>query len=110
MAIDGTLDEVADTPANALHFGRLTSGKSCSPFPQVRCLYLAEVGTHAIVDAVLAPCRVSEQRLALGVLRSVQPDMRLVCDRNFPSLDLSEASHLAGSRAGSRPGPDHLLS
>ncbi len=38
MAVDSTLDEVPDTPANALHFGRLTSGKSQSPFPQVRCL------------------------------------------------------------------------
>ena len=57
MAIESTLDEVADTPANTLHFGRLTSGKSASPFPQVRCLYLAEAGTHAIVDATLAPCR-----------------------------------------------------
>src|SRR5207244_4233590 len=27
MAIDGTLDEVADTPANAQYFGRMSSGK-----------------------------------------------------------------------------------
>jgi len=86
MAIDGTLDEVADTPANALHFGRLTTGKRASPFPQVRCLYLAEAGTHAIVDAVLAPCRVSEQRLAPTLLRSLEPDMLVLCDRNFPSI------------------------
>jgi hypothetical protein len=91
MAIDSTLDEVADTPANALHFGRLTTGKSRSPFPQVRCLYLAEVGTHAIVDAVLAPCHVSEQRLAPTVLRSVQPDMLVLCDRNFPGIDFLAA-------------------
>jgi len=38
MALDGTLDEVPDSPANATHFGRLTQGKSRSPFPQVRCL------------------------------------------------------------------------
>jgi hypothetical protein len=38
MAVDSTLDEVPETPANMLHFGRLTSGKSQSPFPQVRCL------------------------------------------------------------------------
>jgi hypothetical protein len=86
MAIDSTLDEVADTPANALHFGRLTSGKSASPFPQVRCLYLAEAGTHAIVDATLAPCRVSEQRLAPTLLRSLEPGMLVMCDRNFPSI------------------------
>src|SRR5712692_5229790 len=76
MAIDGTLDEVADTPANALYFGRMSSGKHQSPFPQVRCVYLAEVGTHAIVDAVFAPCRVAEQRLApLLLSRAVQPGM-----------------------------------
>ena len=86
MALDSTLDEVADTPANALHFGRLTSGKSASPFPQVRCLYLAEAGTHAIVDAVLAPCRGSPQRLAPTVLRSLEPGMLVMCDRNFPSI------------------------
>ncbi len=63
MAIESTLDEVAETSANALYFGRLSSGKNQSPFPQVRCLYLAEVGTHAIVDAVFAPCRVAEARL-----------------------------------------------
>src|SRR5437016_3154928 len=72
MAIDSTLDEVPDTPANALHFGRLTSGKSQSPFPQVRCLYLAEAGTHAIIDAVLARCKASEQALAWVILRSIQ--------------------------------------
>jgi len=68
-AIDGALDEVADTFANALYFGRMSSGKHQSPFPQVCCMYLAEVGTHAIVDAVFAPCRVAEQRLAPLLLK-----------------------------------------
>jgi len=35
MTIDGTLDEVADTQANARYFGRMSSGKHQSPFPQV---------------------------------------------------------------------------
>src|SRR5258708_2581278 len=86
MAIDGTLDEVADTEANALYFGRLSSGKHQSPFPQVRCLYLAEVGTHAIVDAVFAPCRVAEPRLApLLLSRAVQPGMLVLMDRGIVS-------------------------
>ena len=38
MAIDGTLDEVADTPANALYFGRRSLGKHIRPFPQVRVI------------------------------------------------------------------------
>jgi hypothetical protein len=107
MAIDSTLDEVADTPANALHFGRLTSGKSASPFPQVRCLYLAEVGTHAIVDAVPAPCRTSEQCLAPTVLRSVQPDMLLLCDRNFPSIQFLAAIRQRGAHVLARVTGDH---
>jgi hypothetical protein len=86
MAIDSTLDEVADTPANALHFGHLSSGKNQSPFPQVRCLYLAEVGTHAIVDAGLARCHASEQALCGSLLRSIEQDMLVMTDRNFRSV------------------------
>jgi hypothetical protein len=86
MAIDSTLDEVADTEANTQYFGHLSSGKNQSPFPQVRCLYLAEVGTHAIVDAVFAPCRVAEQRLAPVMLsRSVQAGMLVLMDRGIVS-------------------------
>jgi Insertion element 4 transposase N-terminal len=95
MAIDGTLDEVADTPANALYFGRMSSGKHQSPFPQVRCVYLAEVGTHAIVDAIFAPCRVAEQRLAPFLLsRAVQPGMLVLMDRGIVSAaELSTLVH-----------------
>ncbi len=118
MAIDGTLDEVAETPANALYFGRLSSGKNQSPFPQVRCLYLAEVGTHAIVDAVFAPCRVAEQRLAPVVLsRSVQADMLVLLDRGVVSAPLlstlvhqRHAQALARLKAGQFTHAEQVLS
>jgi hypothetical protein len=83
MTLDGTLDDVADTPANAAYFGRRCKGKTQSPFPQVRCVYLAEAGTRAIVDAMIAPSRTSEQCLAKGVLRSIKPGMLVLTDRNF---------------------------
>src|SRR5260370_4134419 len=103
MAIDGTLDEVADTFANALYFGRLSSGKHQSPFPQVRCLYLAEVGTHAIVDAGFAPCRVAEPRLApLLLSRAVQPGTLVMMDRGIVSA--AERSSPGPSAPGSGPG------
>jgi hypothetical protein len=86
MAIDGTLEDVPDTPANAQHFGRVSSGKSQSPFPQARCLYLAEVGTHAILDAVVAGCKASEQALAQVLVRSIEGGMLVMTDRNFRSL------------------------
>jgi Insertion element 4 transposase N-terminal/Transposase DDE domain len=89
MAGASTLDEVPDTLANRQYFGRMTSGKNQRPFPQVRCFYLAEVGTHAIVDAVFAPCRVSEHRLAPVVLtRSVQEGMLVLLDRGIVSAGL----------------------
>ena len=102
MAVDSTLDEVPDTPANALHFGRLSSGKGQSPFPQVRCLYLAEVGTHAIIDAVLARCKADEHALAHVVLRSVQSGMLLMSDRNFISVNWLAAVQQRGAHVLSR--------
>jgi hypothetical protein len=54
MAIDGAVDDVPDTPQNAAAFGRHTSDRGTSAFPQVQCVYLAECGTHAIVDAAAA--------------------------------------------------------
>lgn len=83
MALDGTLDDVPDTLANALHFGRIACEPNPSPFPQVRCLYLAEAGTHAIIDAVFARCRASEKVLAWIILRSLEKGMLLMTDRNF---------------------------
>jgi hypothetical protein len=97
MAIDSTLDEVPDSPTNALHFGRLTSGKSQSPYPQVRCMYLAEVGTHAIVDALFARCKASEQSMAWALLRSLHEGMLLLADRNFPSINWLTAVEQQGA-------------
>jgi len=118
MAIDSTLDEVADTPANVQYFGRLSSGKNQSPFPQVRCLYLAEVGTHAIVDAVFAPCRVAEQRLTPVVLsRSVQAGMLVLMDRGVVSAAVlstlvhqQQAQALARLKAGYYTQGEQVLS
>jgi transposase IS4-like protein/DDE family transposase len=98
MAVDSTLDEVPDTPANTLHFGRLSSGKSQSPFPQVRCLYLAEVGTHAIIDAVFARCKASEQALCWSILRSIESAMLVMSDRNFLSVNWLAAVHQRGAQ------------
>lgn len=83
VAIDGTCEDVAETPANANYFGRITDGPSKSPFPQVRALYLEECATHAIFDAVPAPCRVAEARLAPVLLRSIEPDMLVLLDRGL---------------------------
>lgn len=109
IALDGTLDEVPDTPANALHFGRLSQGKTRSPYPQVRCLYLAEVGTHCVIDAVFAPCHVSEQRLVLALRRSLGSGMLVICDRNFPSTDWIGQVRSSGAELLARLPADRFL-
>ena len=94
MAIDSTLEDVPDTPANAAFFGRLHDDATASPYPQARCLYLAEVGTHALVDVLFAPCRISEHRLFKGLLRSLQAGMLVLLDRG-----LFSCAHVAAVRA-----------
>lgn len=55
MSIDGTTLDVADTPANADHFGYAGNDRARSAFPQLRLVTLAEVGTHAAVGAAMGP-------------------------------------------------------
>ena len=84
VAWDGTGLDAADTPANASAFGVTQGGN-----PQLRLLALTECGTHALVDAVFDGVeRASEQKLARSLLRSLQPGMLLLADRNFPDYEL----------------------
>jgi len=88
MAIDGTVETVADTPANAHVFGRSKGGRGESAFPLVRGVYLMEVGTHGIVDAGFWPYATSERVGALRVLRSVEDGMLVMWDRGLHSFDM----------------------
>jgi hypothetical protein len=102
MAMDGTLEDVNDTPENAAYFGRICEGKSSSPYPQMRCLYLVEAGTHALVKVILAPCSASEQSLARGVLSALKPGMLVLVDRGVVSGALIEAIRARGAHVLAR--------
>lgn len=97
MAIDGTLEDVSETAENARYFGRVCEGQTASPYPQMRCVYLVEAGTHAIVDAILAPCSFSETWLARRLLPSLHPGMLVLLDRGFLSGALVEAIRARGA-------------
>jgi hypothetical protein len=88
MSLDGSCLDVADTPANHDAFGRPGSGRGegrGGAFPQLRIVGLCEAGTHAIVDAALGSYGTGETTLARGVLRSLEPGMLCIADRNFYS-------------------------
>lgn len=90
MAVDGTVEDVPDTPANSRYFGRQTGSRGDSAFPQMRVVYLCECGTHAICDAGVWPYQVGERKGGLRVLRSVGPGMLVLWDCGFHSYDMCE--------------------
>jgi hypothetical protein len=92
MAIDGTTEAVPDTPANAARFGRHTSARGASAFPQLQGVYLVECGTHCVVDAGFWPCHTSERVGGFRLLRSVQRGMLLLWDRGFHDFDMLVAA------------------
>ncbi len=92
MAIDGTTEDLPDTPANVAVFGR-HSGRTPAAFPQVQCVYLAECGTHAIVDAGFWPIHTSERVGGRRMLRSVEAGMLVMWDCGFHEYDMLNIVH-----------------
>jgi hypothetical protein len=97
MAIDGTSEDVPDTPANAKAFGRHSSARGASAFPQLQGVYLAECGTHVVVDAGFWPCHTSERVGGFRLLRSVRRGMLLMWDRGFHDFDMLVAARQRGA-------------
>lgn len=89
VAIDGTCLDVADTVANAEHFGRpgVNKGEQAA-FPQARVVALAECGTHAVFAARVGSYSQSEMTLAGALLDHLEPGMLLLADRGFFSYAL----------------------
>ncbi|NJN99871.1 MAG: IS4 family transposase [Anaerolineales bacterium] len=107
MALDGTTEDVPDTPANAAAFGRHESDRGPSAFPQVKGVYLVECGTHAIVDAGFWPERTSERVGGLRLLRSLTPGMLVMWDRGFHDYDMFVQARQRGAHVLSRL-PAHI--
>jgi hypothetical protein len=87
VSIDGFTLDVGDTPANQLGFGRPGASRGRSGFPQLRCVALAESGTHVLFDVSVGPCTTSEADLADKLIPQLKPDMLCIVDRNFFSFE-----------------------
>jgi hypothetical protein len=88
VAIDGTVETMPDTPENDAYFGRQPGSRGDSAFPQVRCVFLCECGTHVIFDAGFWPYTTSERVGGRRLLRSVEAGMLVMWDRGFHEFDL----------------------
>ena len=102
MAIDGTTEDVPDTPANAAMFGRHSSARGPAAFPQLQGVYLVECGTHCVVDAGFWPCHTSERIGGFRLLRSVHRGMLLMWDRGFHDFDMLLTTRRRGAHVLSR--------
>ena len=80
MAIDGSVFNTPDTPANAAAFGRSSNQYGKGAYPQVRCVLLAECGSHAVVGLSINRYDISEVHGAHGLLEQVGPDMLVMTD------------------------------
>jgi len=108
MAIDGTHEDVPDTPANAAAFGRHRSDRGAGAFPQVKGVYLIECATHVICDAIFGACHMSERAAAKRLLRSVRKGMLLTWDRGFFGYELLRAALATGAHILGRV-PAHVI-
>jgi hypothetical protein len=112
MAVDGSTESLPDTAANAAVFGRHHTDRGEAAFPQVQCVYLAECGTHAIVDAGFWPIHTSERVGGHRLLRSVTAGMLVMWDRGFHDYDMivgvrQRQSHVL-SRLPAHAKPEHV--
>lgn len=80
MAIDGTLFNVAETKANDATFGRSKNQYGKGAYPQVRCVFLMECGSHATIDISVQAYRCNEVHGAHQVLAKVAAGMLVTHD------------------------------
>jgi hypothetical protein len=87
MGIDGTVQDVPDTPANELRFGRSRGGRGDGAFPQLRKVSLVELGTHVEVAFAIGGYHDSEHRLVEQVWDKVPADALVIEDRGLFSYE-----------------------
>jgi hypothetical protein len=99
MAIDGTVFNTADTPANTQAFGRSSNQYGPGAYPQVRCTLLAECGSHAVVGLAINRYDVSEVHGAHHLLSEVGPDMLVMTDAGITAGGFLEQVRKLGAHA-----------
>jgi hypothetical protein len=99
MAIDGTVFNTPDTPANAGAFGRSSNQYGPGAYPQVRCVLLAECGPHAVVGLEIDGYHVSEVHGAHRLLEQVGRNMLVLVDAGITSGGFIEHVRERGAHA-----------
>jgi hypothetical protein len=97
VAIDGTTLDVPDTTENEREFGRPGVARGKSGFPQLRAVFLIEVGTHAFFHVEAGPYTTSENVLAAKVVERLSPGMLCLADRGYFSYGFWKSTRGRGA-------------
>lgn len=95
--MDGTTLRVLDTDANAERFGRPSSKRGTTAYPQVRVVGLLEAGTRMLFGVASGGYRTSENTLARQVVGKLTSGMLCVADRGFFGYELWDQAVATGA-------------
>jgi Insertion element 4 transposase N-terminal/Transposase DDE domain len=97
VSIDGSTLDTADEKGNEEAFGRPSSSRGASAFPQLRFVSLVENGTHVLFGTRIGGYKTGEITLAKEVLPSLNKGMLCLADRNFYGFELWQQATDTGS-------------
>jgi hypothetical protein len=83
MALDGSLFNLPDTPANEQAFGRSRNQYGKGAYPQARGVMLTECGSHATIGLYVGRYEQAEIHGAYALLPKLSRGMLLMHDANF---------------------------
>lgn len=109
VSLDGSSLDVPDELDNAHAFGKQTSPRGETAFPQIRFVSLVENGTHVLFGSRMGPYGVSENALALDVIPLLTPGMLCLADRGFYGFNLWTKARATGADLLWRIRPKALL-
>jgi hypothetical protein len=92
MALDGSVFETPDTPANRAFFGSACNQHGQAAFPQLRVAALCEVLTHALIDFEYGPYNDSELALSGPLLQRLPSGCLLLMDRGLSYFEPIQAA------------------
>ena len=96
MALDATVLDLPDTPHNVRVFGKRSSPRGRSAWPQARVLAISECSTHAVLEAGVWPHDFDERSAGLRLLRGVGEGVLLLWDRGFHSFEMVQGALARG--------------
>jgi hypothetical protein len=97
VSIDGSTLDTADEKGNEEAFGRPSSSRGSSAFPQMRFVSLVENGTHVLFGTRIGGYKTGEITLAKEVLPSLRKGMLCLADRNFYGFELWKQASATGA-------------